>query len=1018
MRGLLLYTTRLVMPLPDSWTSAFAPSLLQTFDAIAEKLRVRDIVFYRSAFTGAVIENERRSFAPLVVLDGAMHVSSARCTCSEQLRIGDLCRHVAMLLRAINPTGELRTLSERFDSSPWRAAGHALFEAHRNHSLKQRTDGSDPLTSRTLADLAIVASLRHPSAMHGRFASLFTDDSSPVDAREQTLRRLVLTAQELELVKRGAASARLAWESSFWYRWSKLLFQLLGEHAPFTLQERDGDFHLRVSVEDVVVEALMPHAGVDAVLAADGEVVRRSGFSMNAEGLIPSFRVSVSEERALVFTPALIDGTVDRAEPRIYTRAELETQRFGRFYFLPDAALFATVRNVPPMFDERPAGQQATLFASAPAAASSGFSYDRETRIPEGQVLRFIERHRDELLAMPAALVADEVRNARPVRATDGVLFTIEGGSRPRRAARADDQFEIDIAFEAGDALVPVAEIVRARRAGIRALNRGHVWLDVADAQFAWIDSLRAEQLLADGRLRISTLEYLRIRGSLRGRPRFEGDAAGERMYRLYDDMRATIDAPSPSELGMDLYGYQQTGYQWLWFLQQNGFGGLLCDDMGLGKTHQAMALIRGMSHGGAGAFLSALVVCPTSLLDHWREKLAQYVPDVAFHVHHGAGRSLRPDARCIITSYGVLRSDAAEFRGRHFDLMVLDEAQTLKNRGTATYQALRTIEKRIAIGLTGTPVENRLAELKSLLDFVLPNYLPGDAEFERQFSAPIESGDDVQARDRLQQLIRPFVLRRTKAQVLTQLPPKIVDKRHCELTPEQLELYRRIVDSKGAPLRAQMREGGAAVPYLHIFAALNYLKQICNHPASLGGALAQEVGAGATSGKWNLFVELMDECMASGLKVVVFSQYVKMLDLIERHLTERRIGFASIKGSTVNRGAEIRRFRDAADCRVFTASLRAGGLGIDLTSASVVIHYDRWWNQAREDQATDRVHRHGQNKGVQVIKLITRGTLEEKIDRLIEQKSRVANSAVATDDPTLVKQFTPAELDELLTLE
>jgi len=200
-------------------------------------------------------------------------------------------------------------------------------------------------------------------------------------------------------------------------------------------------------------------------------------------------------------------------------------------------------------------------------------------------------------------------------------------------------------------------------------------------------------------------------------------------------------------------------------------------------------------------------------------------------------------------------------------------------------------------------------------------------------------------------------------------------------------------------------------VPYIHVFAALNYLKQICNDPRSVGGGMATP----ATSGKWELFADLLDECMSSGLKVVVFSQYLAMLDLIECHLGERSIGYASIKGATRERGREIARFRDDPDCRVFTASLRAGGLGIDLTSASVVIHYDRWWNQAREDQATDRVHRLGQSKGVQVIKLITRDTVEEKIDALIARKSALASDLIVDDDPSLVKQFSVEELEDLL---
>jgi SNF2 family DNA or RNA helicase len=399
---------------------------------------------------------------------------------------------------------------------------------------------------------------------------------------------------------------------------------------------------------------------------------------------------------------------------------------------------------------------------------------------------------------------------------------------------------------------------------------------------------------------------------------------------------------------------------------------------MGLGKTHQAMALIRAVTLVDPNA--NVLVVCPTSVLDHWRDKLARYVPG----------------ARIELTSYGIVRTRLEQFRGRRYDLLVLDEMQTIKNADTTTHQALRALDRRIAIGLTGTPIENHERELKTLLDFVVPGYLPRNVEDDRKM---------------LQRLVRPFVLRRTKQQVLTELPPKIVDKRYCELTDEQRAIYRRVMESRAKPLRMQLR-AGANISYVHVFAALNFLKQICNHPASAGGGFAEN----ATSGKWELFVELLDECMSSGLKVVVFSQYVKMLELIEQHLASRELGFASIKGSTRARGSEIARFRDDDSCRVFTASLRAGGLGIDLTSASVVIHYDRWWNQAREDQATDRVHRLGQNKGVQVIKLITRHTVEEKIDELIARKARLTTELIQEDDPALVKQFTVEELDELLS--
>ena len=334
-----------------------------------------------------------------------------------------------------------------------------------------------------------------------------------------------------------------------------------------------------------------------------------------------------------------------------------------------------------------------------------------------------------------------------------------------------------------------------------------------------------------------------------------------------------------------------------------------------------------------------------------------------------------------------------------------------MKNRGTATHKALRAIQAGMVVGLTGTPVENGVEELHTLLDFVLPGYLPGEAQFRKGFVRPIEEGDEG-ARERLRRLVRPFVLRRTKAQVALGLPEKIHDLRHCEMTPGQAALYRTLLEQKGSPLRAAL-EGKGPVPYLHVFALLTKLKQLCDHPDLLRpeGEPPGEEG----SGKWDLLVELLDEALGSGLKIVVFSQYLRMLDLMSAHLRERGIGFETLRGATVDREAPVSRFRKDPSCRVFLASLRAAGVGIDLTSASVVVHYDRWWNAAREEQATDRVHRIGQTRGVQVVTLVTRGTVEERIDRLIAEKARLARDLVPEEDPRLLRRFTREELHGLL---
>lgn len=903
------------MPVPVRYRSAFSTSTLTTIESHAARFRVSDPLFFRAAYTADVIENERRTYRPVLIANGE-RFTHVRCGCQPSMQPHDLCRHLAILVSEL--AGEDGLLpSERFEKSGWRAIAFASF-----------TEGQ------------AIAGMPHG------------------DPREELLRKYTLTDQERALLARGSGSSRLLFEQSPWYRWSKEMFLRGSSGVRLTIRADGGDLAIGAPAEATVP---LGAAAVEQVIVSTPDIVASSGFDIAPEAVTPSLRIELTPSRTLRFSPVLTgaDGTV-------YDRNALP--RFGKYFLLGNRFVSAAV--VPPMFIEQSEREQGALFEVRPSA---GLPYDRETVIDEDEVFEFVERHRYELARLSAALAPDAIRNACPVRLDGEVTFDFAPHDASQSRNGSNGLLEVDIRFRAGEETIAAAEIARARRDGIRALIRGNVWIDVTDPQFDWLDEASVGK---NGHILVTRLELLRIRGSLRGNAVFRGHPAAEKIFRIFDQVDSDSGAPSPASLGLDLYAYQQTGYQWLWLLQQNGFGALLCDDMGLGKTHQAIALISAIAQ--ADAAQKVLVVCPTSVIDHWRDRLARYAPA----------------ADVTLTTYGIVRSRIEQFRGTRFDLVVLDEMQTIKNADTATHHALRAIEKRIAIGLTGTPVENHEGELKALLDFVVPGYLP----------------KQIADRRTLQRLVRPFVLRRTKAQVLTELPPKILDTRYCDLTTEQRALYRRVIESRAKPLRAQLR-AGASVSYVHIFAALNYLKQICNHPASAGGGF----GADVPSAKWEMFTELLDECLSSGMKVVVFSQYLSMLALIEEHLFRNDVAYASIKGATRDRGSEIARFRDDPDCRVFTASLRAGGLGIDLTSASVVIHYDRWWNQAREDQATDRVHRLGQNKGVQVIRLITRNTIEEKIDALIARKATLATELIQADDPSLVKQFSREELDELL---
>ncbi len=343
------------------------------------------------------------------------------------------------------------------------------------------------------------------------------------------------------------------------------------------------------------------------------------------------------------------------------------------------------------------------------------------------------------------------------------------------------------------------------------------------------------------------------------------------------------------------------------------------------------------------------------------------------------------------------------------------DEIQTAKNHLSQTHKVLKQLEAATRIGLTGTPIENNLLELKALFDVVLPGYMPTETLYKEMFVHPIEKQQDLERKQLLTRLTQPFILRRKKSEVLLELPEKVETIAYAPLSDEQKKLYQEIYEASKEELFKELNDSSKPTPYLHVFALLAKLKQICDHPALYLNRPMDYPHH--SSGKWDLFVELLQETRASGQKLVVFSQYLGMLDIIEGYLKSEKIGFAEIRGSTRDRKEPVSRFRDDPKCEVFVGSLQAAGVGIDLISASVVIHYDRWWNPAKENQATDRVHRMGQSRGVQVFKMVTRGTLEEHIHRLIERKQLLIEEVIGYDDQNELKSLSRDDLIQLLQL-
>ena len=542
--------------------------------------------------------------------------------------------------------------------------------------------------------------------------------------------------------------------------------------------------------------------------------------------------------------------------------------------------------------------------------------------------------------------------------------------------------------------------------------------VDLTEDSYAWMKKVRPTE--GGVTVDLSTMEFLRLEATAMLRAPTGDSPQADISRRLLKELREFTVSQQPNLRGLksELRLYQQTGLNWLWFLYRNGLSALLCDDMGLGKTHQSMALMAAVLNQPELSESRFLVVCPTSVIYHWEDKLEQFLPHIKVHTFHGSNRSLKrlPKEGLILTSYGTFRMEKEKLKKIHFEVAVYDEVQVAKNASSQIHSALIAVDARMKVGLTGTPIENSLRELKALFDIVLPGYMPKEAQFRSQFVTPIERDLDEEKKALLTAMIKPFILRRRKSEVLDELPEKSEDKAHCDLSSKQIELYKGALTKRKEELIGQLRDRDSSIPFIHIFSLLSYLKQVCNHPAlALKESSHYKEYA---SGKWDLFVELMEEARASGQKVVVFSQYLGMLDIMEAYMRERGWKYAQIRGDTANRKEQLKMFQEDPECVVFIGSLQAAGLGIDLTAAQVVVLYDRWWNAARENQAIDRVHRIGQKCGVQVFKLICKGTIEEKIDRMITKKGRLMEEIVTTDDQGVLKKFSRSELIDLLNYE
>ncbi len=630
-----------------------------------------------------------------------------------------------------------------------------------------------------------------------------------------------------------------------------------------------------------------------------------------------------------------------------------------------------------------------------------------EVSLDEEQVAELLETGAEALggagieVLWPAELLGEGL----DVRATVATP-TPAGAAAPVFRLEALLSFDWQVTV-GGEALTAeeVAALAEAKRPLVRLRGR---WVRVNRELLERLRRRRGPRITAAEALTAALTGNLVLDGD-----RVEFHAAGalaDLVDRLARAGRAAVEPPEG--LQATLRPYQRRGLSWLAEMCELGLGGCLADDMGLGKTVQVIALHLHRRPLEAGP---TLVVCPTSLLGNWERELARFAPDVPVRRYHGGDRHLEELAvdEVVLVTYGVVRRDRAVLAEVGWGLVVADEVQHAKNPLSRTARELRAIPAAARVALTGTPVENRLTELWSILDWTTPGLLGPLERFRRSVAVRVERYRDADATERLARVVRPFLLRRRKSdpRIAPELPAKTETDRVVPLTPEQTTLYEAVVRETLAKIASSEGIERRGL----VLRLLTALKQICNHPAQY---LHEAAPLPGRSGKLAALDELLDVILDEGEAALVFSQYVEMCRLIRAHLADRGVPTLFLHGRVPARRREelVARFQDGA-APVFLLSLKAGGVGLNLTRATHVVHYDRWWNPAVEDQATDRAYRIGQDRPVQVHRLVAEGTLEDRIAALLASKRDLAEAVVGAGE-AWITELSDAELAELVSLQ
>lgn len=487
---------------------------------------------------------------------------------------------------------------------------------------------------------------------------------------------------------------------------------------------------------------------------------------------------------------------------------------------------------------------------------------------------------------------------------------------------------------------------------------------------------------------------------------------------RIMANLLKTAETPLPFDLKAHLRPYQQRGYEWLYRNAKIGFGSIIADDMGLGKTVQVIATILRLKEEQKLTKNKGLIIVPTTLLSNWANEIEKFAPTLRYRIYHGAGRAFHlDDSDVLITTYGILRSDEEQFKKKRWALVVIDEAQNIKNPITAQSKAIKKLKAPVKIAMSGTPVENRLSEYWSIFDFINKGYLGSLKYFKDEFGTPIEAYRDQKALDKFKRITTPFILRRLKTDknIISDLPDKIENDTYVNLTKEQTALYQNVVDAMMRDIEAVAENSGIKRQGM-VFKLMTALKQICNHPNQF---LKKDEHQPELSGKAMMLLNLIENIYEVNEKVIIFTQYKEMGDILQRMIRDK---FHSdplfLHGGTARkkRDTMVEEFQKQSHQRSFILSIKAGGTGLNLTAANHVIHYDLWWNPAVERQATDRAFRIGQERHVMVYRMITRGTFEEKINAMLTSKQELADLTVASGEKW-VGDLSNTELKELVRI-